>query len=420
MKNMSKILRGIFLLLILGSVLFLFIHTVYFYFNPDVTIKKTLMIEIDEEIPDISEFVIEPEFKDEVEIITYEPDNKKLGEYEVKFKVRNVAFVAKLVVDDITAPVVVLENKTVWADEGVILDDFIKNVTDKTKTVNTYVTAPDLTVAGEQKVEILVRDEGNNETIEEAILKVKIDKEPPSIVGVADKEVFLNDKIAYRKGIEVKDNRDQRVRLQIDSSNVNVKEAGTYDVIYMAKDIAGNEVEVLSHVTVKKRPKDYVSEDEAYEYVTRILDQILTDDMEKIDQMYTIYKWCFDHIKYTGSSDKSSWTKEAIRGAKYGNGDCFTYYAVAKAMLDVIGVENINVERYTGNSSDSSHYWLMVNYEDNWYHFDSCWYVTGYPFYCFMKIDAEVDDYSARVRNYYGRKKEKYPKTPTEPFIYEK
>ncbi|HBI73586.1 MAG TPA: polysaccharide deacetylase, partial [Lachnospiraceae bacterium] len=85
---------------------------------------------------------------------------------------------------------------------------------------------------GEQKVAIQLKDEGNNTSEVEALLIVKEDTEAPEILGVRDKTAYIGDSLSYRKGITVTDNKDKKVELQIDSSNVNLKKEGTYSVIY--------------------------------------------------------------------------------------------------------------------------------------------------------------------------------------------
>ncbi|HCM13019.1 MAG TPA: polysaccharide deacetylase, partial [Lachnospiraceae bacterium] len=98
----------------------------------------------------------------------------------------------------------------------------------------------DFSVPGEQKVAIQLKDEGNNTSEVEALLIVKEDTEAPKILGVRDKTAYIGDSLSYRKGITVTDNKDKKVELQIDSSNVNLKKEGTYSVIYTAVDSSGN------------------------------------------------------------------------------------------------------------------------------------------------------------------------------------
>ena len=58
-------------------------------------------------------------------------------------------------------------------------------------------------------------------------------------------------------------------------------------------------------------------------------------DMEKA---FAIYRWTKINIGYTGTSNKDSWTIGAYQAFTKKSGDCFNYYAAAKAMLDVCGI----------------------------------------------------------------------------------
>ena len=68
-------------------------------------------------------------------------------------------------------------------------------------------------------------------------------------------------------------------------------------------------------------------------------------------------------------SDKSDWKTGAYTGLTAGRGDCFTYYAVSRALLTALGIDNLAVERVGG---ETRHFWNLVNCGDGWYHFDAC------------------------------------------------
>ena len=57
----------------------------------------------------------------------------------------------------------------------------------------------------------------------------------------------------YRKNVSAKDKVDGKVSVSVNSSGVNLKKAGTYSVIYTAKDKAGNTVTKTVPVIVKKK-----------------------------------------------------------------------------------------------------------------------------------------------------------------------
>ena len=54
--------------------------------------------------------------------------------------------------------------------------------------------------------------------------------------------IVKGEKVDYKLGISVSDNRDPNPTLNIDDSKVNVDKLGRYKVIYTAKDRSGNKV----------------------------------------------------------------------------------------------------------------------------------------------------------------------------------
>ena len=55
-----------------------------------------------------------------------------------------------------------------------------------------------------------------------------------------------------------------------------------------------------------------------------------------------------------------------------GQGDCFSFYSIAKAMLTRTGIKNMDIS-VNNPSSGILHYWNLVDIEDGhgWYHFDT-------------------------------------------------
>ena len=123
---------------------------------------------------------------------------------------------------------------------------------------------------------------------------------------------------------------------------------------------------------------------------------------------YAIYKWIKQNISYSGDSDKSDWLAEAYRGMTNAVGDCFTYFAVAQALLTRAEIDNMEVNRVGGRTR---HYWNLINCGDGWYHFDSCPNKDRQE--SFMLTDKQVEEYTKqRGNNYYTFDKSLYPATP--------
>lgn len=134
--------------------------------------------------------------------------------------------------------------------------------------------------------------------------------------------------------------------------------------------------------------------------VSAVLDGVIRDGMTKLEQARAVFDYVHDHISYTGHSDKSDWMTGAYTGLTTGKGDCFTYYAVSRALLTALEIDNLPVERVGG---ETRHYWNLVDCGDGWYHFDACPRSSRLPpFVSFMFTDRQAADFTAEAgRSYY-------------------
>ena len=246
------------------------------------------------------------------------------------------------------------------------------------------------------------------------------DVTPPQLLGVRDLTVALNGTLSYRDGVSAEDDVDGPVAVTIDAAAVDLTAAGEYTAVYSAQDAAGNRTEQTITVTVVEtatvdQGQDEQTEDEASEetggevtqedvdaLADEILGKITNSEMSRREKARAIFNYVNKHIKYVGSSDKSSWLIGAYTGFTRGRGDCYNYFACSKALLTRAGIPNVDLTRAGGNSR---HYWQLVNTGDGWYHFDACPHPTGYPLYAFMITETQVRTYTEQVKqarkNYY-------------------
>jgi len=155
-------------------------------------------------------------------------------------------------------------------------------------------------------------------------------------------------------------------------------------------------------LAAKPAPSNTAYSEEAYDQVVAdVLGSITNSDMTKLEKAEAIFNYAKGKIRYTGTSDKSDWKKGAYTGMTAKKGDCFTYYAVSRALLTAAGIDNLTVTRQGG---PTSHYWNLVNCGDGWYHFDATPRSSKLPaFNSFMFTDEEAADYTARAgRNYFS------------------
>lgn len=206
----------------------------------------------------------------------------------------------------------------------------------------------------------------------------------------------------YRKHVKAVDNKDKKVKLAVDTSHVNFNKKGTYRIYYTATDSRGNSSTVWAKIGVRK------ASDTLDKYASTILSQITSSKWSDRKKAVAIYNYTRGHIAYTGSSNKSSWEKEAVRAIREGTGDCFSYYALARALLTRAGIPNIEVTRVKGHGH---HWWNMAYVNGGFYHFDTCPRAVGGRF-CLV-TDAQLTNYSrTRGGNSHIWAYSKKPKTP--------
>lgn len=80
------------------------------------------------------------------------------------------------------------------------------------------------------------------------------DTEPPVIEGEDQHVVYIGDTVSFRKCVTVTDNKDENVKLEVDSSSVNLNKEGSYTVIYKATDSSGNTAVKEVEFIVEEKP----------------------------------------------------------------------------------------------------------------------------------------------------------------------
>ena len=288
-------------------------------------------------------------------------------------------------------------------------EDFVTNIAGSSSVTVTFAKEPDFTTPGTQEVALLLTDEDGNTTELTATLTVLQDTTPPVISGVTDQEILLGETVAYKKGVTVTDDYDENVELEVDSSQVNPTVAGDYLVTYRATDRSGNTAEATAYFSFTQ-PSEYT--ELALEEAQKVLDKITTEDMTQTEVAKAIYDWCRANIAYTAHSDKGDWQKAAVQGFTQRSGDCYVYFATAKAMFEAAGIPNIDVEKIYVEGR-AMHYWSLIDCGSGWYHFDATPRVgEGDDF--FMVTDAYLEAYSQAHNNSHEFDHSLYPATPEE------
>lgn len=137
-----------------------------------------------------------------------------------------------------------------------------------------------------------------------------------------------------------------------------------------------------------------------------ILAQITHEGMSEREKATAIYYWIRNNTSYSGRSATRDWVEEAYQGFRRHHGDCYTYFAMAQALLTRAGLPSIEVVR----STDADHFWNLTMVDGAWYHFDTTPRSWGGS-YCLL-TDGEMDALSRAHRNCFAFDRSLYPRTP--------
>ncbi len=250
---------------------------------------------------------------------------------------------------------------------------------------------------GTYPIALVLTDGKGREFTYSANLTLIDDNTPPTINGLRDLVAYLGGGISYLSGVTATDNCEAGVTLSVDTSAVDLKEVGVYDVIYIAVDAAGNETRVRRTLSVYE---DEITEEMLYSRLDPVLRSIISENMTTKQKLRAIYDYVYENVAYVSTSDKSSWVRAAYNGLVNRGGDCFTYFALSKAMMERIGIENMDVERLPELAAavNERHYWNLVNIGDEddpqWYHFDACRIKDISRPWGFLMTDEQLQYYS--------------------------
>ncbi|MCT4792750.1 DUF5011 domain-containing protein, partial [Exiguobacterium artemiae] len=129
------------------------------------------------------------------------------------------------------------------------------NVTSKIKTTGTV----DSKRSGVYTITYTVIDRAGNLTKVNRLITVR-DTVKPTISGVSNVTIGLNQKFDVRKNVSAKDNVDGTLTKVIKiTGSINVNKVGTYNLTYSVSDKAGNKTTIIRKVTVKDLTKPVLS-----------------------------------------------------------------------------------------------------------------------------------------------------------------
>ncbi len=314
------------------------------------------------------------------------------GTYKVPVIYRGKTYEAKLTIVDTVPPTATGRVRKAALGTTLAAADFVEDVRDATAVTAAWQQPPDIESMDPQTAVVRLTDAGGNYTDVQVQVTLVFDTTAPVIQGVKNIEALLGESVAYRQGVTVTDDTDPNPVLTVDNSGVDLSAPGVYTVYYTATDAAGNTASASATLTLREKPADYVDEQTVYAAAQAVYDEIITDGMTDMEKAFAIYHWVKYYIDYWDGSPLDYWTVGAYQAFTQRGGDCYTYFAAAKALLNMAGIDNIEVDKV--NTSRSRHYWLLVDLGDGWYHLDPCPRKGDAPDNSFMLTDAELDAYS--------------------------
>lgn len=337
-------------------------------------------------------------------------DTSVPGCYQIELDVNGKIYTSLLFVVDTVPPTAVASNTIAYTGAPIDAIKCLSQINDATAVTASFETEPNFNVVGDYPSRIILEDAGGNRVAFEITVSVKEDIDPPVITGAADRQVVIGDTVSYKEGVTVTDNKDgSNVVLNVDISAVNSTVAGRYPVTFSATDSTGLSSSVTVYFTFITAGERQLIE-ELDRLVTPVYNSIINDSMTQREKARAIYNWTKRSINYSGYSDKTNWRKDAIRGLKYRGGDCFTYFAVSKALLEKAGIPNIDVTKIY-RPGRSRHYWSLIDVGTGWYHFDSTQWVYKNSD-LFMLTDAQLIAFSNNHKNSHEFDRSLYPATP--------
>ena len=383
----------------------------YFYYDYSNRVYKTCVVELGTQVS-AADFLKDDKYSAEI-VEGADFDIYTRGDYDLKIKSGRYTYDCLLTVEDTVKPTLEVKELTRTKEELPNASDFVEETYDLTGDVSTYFKEnPDTTSYGDIPVTIIAEDKSGNKTSADTVLHLveEYDITPPVISGQLDKTVYVGESVSFKRDIVVTDDMDTDIEVQVDSSHVDLSTPGEYTVIYTASDSMGNMD--LKEGTITVIEQEYSKED-VDALCDEVLSEIITDGMSDYDKAHAIYVWIQGNIGYSESTDRGDWLKGAYDGLKNRHGDCYNYFAVAKALLTRAGIKNEDIEIIP--TATRHHYWNVIDCGEGWRHFDTTprtdktfkgFYVTDEELMAYSNAHYRSHNYDREIYTYFNEEGE--------------
>lgn len=376
----------------------------------------TLTIEAGSALPKPEDFLTVPEGTPSCPALEA-LDTTLPGTYDLQLEYAGQSFSAALVVEDTVPPAATPVSCETHCGYPLEPETFVTAVEDVTAVTVSFAEEPDWSSDGEITVPLLLSDAGGNVTPLEASCTLIRETVAPKLWGVTDRTCYVGEAVSYFSGIYVEDNYDapEAITLEVDKSQVNTRQKGTYSVTFIATDRSGNRTEKSCKFTFIEQT---VSEEELYALADSVLEKITDETMDLTDKAYAVFCYLYSHIRYQdiANSDFTDWKLAAWNGLTSGIGDCYNYYACSYLLLTRLDIPVVSVSHYRNGVH---HFWLLVDLGTGWYHFDpTVFNKEKIPAYwTFMRTTRELKSMPSGYYYWYFDAS-RYPKVETEHFEY--
>ncbi|MCQ2417289.1 MAG: hypothetical protein MJ071_05715 [Oscillospiraceae bacterium] len=340
-----------------------------------------------------------------------------VGTYPITVIVNNLELPFTLVSEDTKSPVVTLkQNLTFYLNQKLKVEDFIESCDDVSSVAYHLSENPPTYSEGEKQIQLIATDAAGNSSTYDVVYEVSGDGLAPEIQGLEKMQTIAGIRVDYLHGVQAIDENDGEVAVETEEpADFSIRKAGTYTITYKAKDEAGNIATETAELVVLPSLDDV--EELSMDDVDRMGDYLIRELEKKYDKTdrKAFAKAIFDcvqqHVGYQNSHVVQDWQYDAVTALYKGVGDCRSYYALSRLLLNCAEYENMPVEKVKNYEGDSAHYWNLIKLNGAWYHFDSTPRVNSDGF--FLYTDAALDAYSDRNGKCFNRDKSLYPATPT-------
>ena len=147
----------------------------------------------------------------------------------------------------------------------------------------------------------------------------------------------------------------------------------------------------------------FVKNSEVEEKIDDILNSIITVGMSEYQQLRAVYDWVMKNIKYVSIyADVSAGFDQkvadlALYALNYRRGACYHFSSLILYMMDRLGIQALIAPGQSTRVGGgwTLHYWNMVVYQGQWYHFDPLLEQAWSPYKSFLKADSAIYGYSS-------------------------